>query len=74
MLKQTLRILLLPAICVLWLFGWICYNVGTKQDKAKHDTDYLSLTRLTTLRLTAQEKTPTYNSMEHSTIKKRILA
>ena len=43
MIKQALRILIFPAVCVIWLFGWLFYSTGYRQAKAKRKTNHSSL-------------------------------
>jgi hypothetical protein len=42
MLKRALRLLVFPLISVIWLIGWVCYNLEDKKDRTLKNKNYSS--------------------------------
>ena len=48
MLKRALRLLVFPLISVIWLIGWVCYNIEDKKDQTLKNKNYSSFNKIMT--------------------------
>jgi hypothetical protein len=48
MLKRALRLLVFPLISVIWLIGWVCYNMEDKKERTLKNKNYSSFNKIMT--------------------------